>query len=689
MRLALVGNPNVGKTTLFNALTKTHQQVANWPGTTVEVANGRFQWHGREITVTDLPGTYGLSAYAEDERVARNFLLSQQPDVVVIVVDASALERNLYLVLETMELFPASLVALTKVDLAQSAGSVIDTEKLAQLLHHPVVPILPRQEQGLDALLATACEIAEGKSSLQPLTLTYPQEVAEAVEALQPQLAAVVAEDEAHWMALRLLSGDPDVLQRIEAIPSASRIVQTVASCCGASGMAFATQESTALDPAALLAPLAEQQAEYELAIADHKYEVAHRLAEACTQARATIRRRSITERLDAIFLHPIYGYLCLAVIFFAVFWISFEASAPLSDGLANSFTWLGQRTAEGLRWLAAPQWAQSLVIDGIFAGIGGVLSFVPYMALFFAAMTLLETTGYMARASLLADRFMQAIGLHGKSLFPLVSAFGCNVPALTATRTMENKRDRLVTNLVIPFIPCNARLGVMAVVSGAFFHGGTAGIVMLGLICISLAVVAGATLFYRKTVLRQESAPLLLELSPYTLPSWRDIALPTGQRVLGFVSRIWKFLLGATIVVWALTYFPIGAAPQDSLAGTLGGFLAGFGQWFGFDWRLMVAILFGFVAKETTLATLGVVYGMSEGPGLTQALTASMTPLVAFTFLVVYMLYVPCLSTVVQMHRETNSWKWTAIGILFNIVVAFTIGFVVEHIGLLLGFAM
>lgn len=689
MRIALVGNPNVGKTTLFNALTGAHQEVANWPGTTVEYVVGRVRagGDGADVELVDLPGTYALSAYARDEKVTRDFLLYENYDGVIVVVNAASLERNLFLVLEVLELTPRVVVALNMVDAAEANGIHVDAEALSHRLGVPVVPTVAAKRKGLQELLQMVRRVAEG--SLVPLRswpVPYPEELREMLQPIAAEVASTPVGQRLRpeWVALRLLQGDEDVIRHAQVVPQGRQAVNLALSCCAQqAGLEVELGgQAVALDPA-LHRHLRSQQSEFELAIADAKYaHIAEMVASCVRRARV---KRTRTEVLDQVFLHRFWGYPLLAVIFFVAFWLSFIASAPLSDDVGNLMAWLGRQAAVALGHAGAAQWLQSLVVDGLFAGIGAVLSFVPYMAIFFAIYQILQDSGYMARASVLVDRLMQMMGLHGKGFFALVSAYGCNVPALAATRVMENHRDRLLTNLVIPFIPCNARLGVMAVMTAAFFPGTLGAFVMLALILISLGVVAGAAMVYRRTVLPTEPAPLLIELPDYHIPSLRNVLIPTWHRVWMFVSRIWTWLLWATIATWALTYFPVGQPVDQSLAARLGHLMAPVGQWYGFDWRLMIAILFGFVAKETTLSTLGVLYGAGSDGALAHLLTQSMTPLVAFTYLVVYMLYVPCLSTVIQMRRESGSWAWTAVGIGVNVTVAFGLGWVLERLLMLL----
>ncbi|MCL6516987.1 ferrous iron transport protein B [Alicyclobacillus sp.] len=695
MRIALVGNPNVGKTTLFNALTGAHQEVANWPGTTVEYVIGKIRTaDGEPLELVDLPGTYSLTACARDEQVTRNFLLYESYDAVMVVVNAASLERNLFLALEVLELTPHVLVALNMVDAAEDQGISVDAQALSRRLGVAVIPTVASRGIGTDDLITWARRVARRQViPVNPWVVPYPSALTSVLEPLVAELrtmTAVAARGDSRsalerfrpeWVALRLLQGDEEVIREVRVVPQGRRAVGLALSCCAQSaGFEVSVGEAIGAHSQALERIRAQQDA-FEFQIADAKYQHIANLMEACV-TRRPLAKRTLTERLDAVLLHRFWGYPAMGVIFFVAFWLSFVASAPLSDWVGAGIGWLGQAVGVWMTRLGAPGVLRSVVVDGVFAGVGAVLSFVPYMTIFFAIYQFLQDSGYMARASVLVDRWMQSIGLHGKGFFALVSAYGCNVPAMAATRVMENHRDRLLANLVIPFIPCNARLGVMAVMTAAFFPGSRGAFVMMALLLLSAGVVAGAAIVYRKTVLPTDPAPLLIELPNYHLPSIRNIAIPTWHRVWMFVSRIWRFLLWATLATWALTYFPAGVPVEQSLAARIGHLLSPVGQWYGFDWRLMIAIVFGFVAKETTLSTLGVLYGAGAGGAtLPHLLTQAMPPLVAFIYLVVYMLYIPCLSTVIQMRRESGSWKWTLGGMAVNVGVAFGLGWVLERL--------
>jgi ferrous iron transport protein B len=574
----------------------------------------------------DLPGAHSLTPYGEDERVTAEALAADPPDVAVVVVPAVALESGIFLALEVLDTHPRVLVALTKLDVAESRGDLVDASGLAEQLGVPVV--------------------AAGRGA-DPVAVIGPI----------LDLAATHRPDGAVEPPGPLGSGD-----RTDPAAGADESVR---------GDRVAAQ----------------------LAAVDARYERARAVAGAvAVRSDEPADRRTL--RLDRLALHPVAGPVLLAVVLAVVFGATFQVAAPLSDGLA----WLVERAhaglVAGLVSLGAPTWVQGLLADAVLGGIGAVVALVPYLAVFLAATTILEDSGYLARAAVLADRAAQAAGLHGRSLFPLVTAFGCNVPALTATRAMEHRRDRIVTGLVVPFIPCQARLASAAVLTGAFF-GAAGGPVLLGLVLLSVLVAGAVALAYRRAPgLRGEAAPLLLELPPYVMPSWRSVALRVWHGSVDFLRRIGRVLLTGTVVVWVLLAVPAGA-PEQTIAGRIGGLLAPALAPLGFDWRLVVALLGGLVAKEATLATLGVLYGAGAGlagaaaagtGALGATLAGAITPDVGLAFLVVYLLYVPCVATIGQMSRELGGARWATLGVAVNLATALVAGTVVRQLALAVG---
>jgi ferrous iron transport protein B len=599
VRVALVGPPNAGKSTLFNTMTGARQRVASWPGTTVELAAGTLTRGDLRVDVADLPGTYTLTPYSEDERVTAEALRSDAPDVVVAVVPATALEQGLFLTLELLEQHPCAVVALTKLDAARARGDTVDPAALASRLSVDVVPLRP---------------------------------------------------------------GDrADARQVVDAVAAA------------AAGHPHPPRCRTPGD---------------EIARADARYSQVRDIATAAATAsgRSTDRR---TQLLDRLLLHPVAGYASLAAVVFGTFWLVFRVSAPLSVALQSAVTLVREAADVVLAAAGAPGWLRGLIGDGVLSGAGAVVSLVPYLAVFLAALAALDASGYLARATVLGDRLLGAAGLHGRSLFALVTAFGCNVPALTGTRGLDHRGDRLVTALVVPFVPCQARLGTVALLAGALF-GAHAGPIVFGLVALSLAVVAAVALAYRHAPpLRATPSPLLLELPAYAVPRVRAMVWAAALGVVRFLRRLGTLMVVGSTLVWVLTAVPVGP-PDRSLAAWLGGMVAHAAAPLGFDWRLVVALLAGFVAKEATLSTLGVLYGLGASttatPALGDALRAALTPDVALAFLVVYVLYVPCLATVGQLRRELGAARWAVLAIAVNVAVALGLGIAVRGAALAVG---
>lgn len=694
MKIALVGNPNVGKSTVFNVLTGSNQQVGNWAGKTVERKSGIIQRTTQTIELIDLPGTYSLTAYSQEEIITREYILRENPDVVMAMIDASNIERNLYLVLQILELAPRVVVGLNMMDLAESSGITIHSAELAKALGVPVVEIVAAKGKGIEEFLTEAIRMGTLEEDPLLAQVPYPEELERKIQAMEDLLAnhSWATKYPLRWLALKRLEGDPEIGQEWKT--SVPKLPQSKGknSCCDyEGGVTYELQETTVLPGENLLHKYETEgwsKDHFEMAFADAKYQyISQILPKFRTHLNPTKPTR--TDLIDGWVLSPIWGYPIMLAVLAFVFWGSFVASAPLGGAISQGMAWAAEGIVSLLQWGQVPDFLQSLVRDGIFAGVGAVLAFVPQIAIFFAFFSLMQDSGYLARAAFLGDRFMQLMGLHGKSFFSLVSGFGCNVPGIMATRTLEDPKDRLITMLVNPLIPCVPRLGVMSAVVAAFFPGSRGSVVMLSLLLLSMLLVMFSALFFRRVVKQTERSAFVMELPLYHIPTLRNVLLPTWQKTYSFLKRAWTFILVASIVVWVLSSYPQGVSMQETWAGEMGGWLAFIGEPLGFDWRIMVAIVFGFAAKETTLSTLGILYGVAAdaSQSIAQAMTGAMTPLSAYTFLVVYMLYIPCLASVVTTYKESGSLGWTSFGVVYNLILSFVLGWIVFHGGLALGF--
>jgi ferrous iron transport protein B len=657
IRVALAGNPNVGKSTIFNILTGLHQHVGNWPGKTVERKEGICHLDDYALEVVDLPGTYSLTAHSAEEVVARDYIVRERPDVVVVIVDACNIERNFYLVAQVLELTDRVVVALNMMDLAGVKGYRILPERLQAALGVPVMPMVARRAEGCGELLRAIVEVAGGQRAISPQPIHYRR--------AEPTLAALreilggrdLGGYPAGWIALKMLEGDEEV-ERLEqqALPKETRD--------RLHGVLREHEHGPAL-------------------VADARYAWIEEVLSAGMErpARSVI---TFTDRVDHIVTHRFLGLPILLGIFVALFWLTFNLTSPISAWLDTGFARLGAWVAQASA--AAPSWLVGLLANGIIPGVGGVLTFLPIILIFFLFLGVLEDSGYMARAAFVMDRIMHALGLHGKAFLSLLVGYGCNVPGIMATRLLETERDRLLAILVNPLIPCTARIAVATFFVGAFFAPALRTPVMASLYALSLAMVILAGFLLRRTVLPGEESPFMMELPLYRLPSLRNLATYTGWRLLAFLKKAGTVILGASVVIWLLSSFPAGADLPQTYLGRLGFWLEPAGRLLGLDWRTSVALVTGFAAKETSLATLGVLYH-AEGQSLVQALRHSMTPLAALVFVVVQLFYIPCLATVAVMRSETNSWKWTALGVTYPLALAGGLGLLVFEVGKALGF--
>lgn len=650
--VALAGQPNVGKSTLFNLLTGLHQHVGNWPGKTVERKEGHFTYGGVSYRLVDLPGTYSLTANSPEEVIAREFILQERPDVVIAVVDAATLERSLYLVAELLALPAPVVVALNMMDVARQEGMEIEPEVLQAALGVPVVPMTATRGEGVEALLETVARVARGEVPYSPRLPQIREDHRPVLEELEGLILGYVpAPYPREWVALKLLEGDPEVTRMMrETLP----------------------QERWERVHALLRA-----HDDAQVAVASGRYEWVGRMVRAAVR-RPRVGQIGLTERLDRWATHPVFGLGILALILGAVFWLTYTVGSPLQDLLE---TYVVGGLAEGVRALLeprAPEWVVALLADGIVGGVGAVLTFLPILALFFAALAFLEDVGYMARAAFVMDSVMHLMGLHGKSFLPLFLGFGCNVPAILGTRVIESRRARLLTILLAPLVPCTARLAVIAFLAPAFF-GRAALAVSWGLILFSILVLAATGAVLNRVLFQGRRSAFIMELPLYHLPNWRTIGLSVWQRSLAFIRKAGTVILAVSVVIWALSTFP-GGGVEGSYLAQLGRWLEPVGRLAGLDWRLTVALLSSFVAKENSVATLGVLFRAGD-EGLTDLLAAAYPPSVGLAYLVVQTLFVPCVATVGVIRQETASWRWTFFAVGLLLVVSFLAGMAVYRV--------
>lgn len=643
LRIALAGQPNVGKSTVFNALTGLNQHVGNWPGKTVEKKEGTIFLGGRQIEIVDLPGAYGLTASSEEERIARDYIIETQPDVVILVANAAAIDRNLYLLAELLALPAPVTLGLNMMDVAVSEGVDIMPIVLQAKLGLPVTPVTAVANAGVSDLITIAVAQADERRNFCPARPEFSKGVRRSVGELRKQIERHTPSPyQAGWVALKLLEGDTEIIGLARQwLPERNwRQVEAI----------LAKNEDAALE------------------IVGDRYLWADRMVKAAVR-RTPQRKAGLTERIDRLALHPILGMALLFLVLGLTFALTFTIAWPLQRLLE-------ERVILPLRELAlaslsnVPPAVSHFIADAVLGGAGLVLTFLPLLLIFYAIFGLLEDTGYLARIAYLTDRFMQRIGLHGKSFLPFCLGFGCNVPAIMGARVIESPAGRLLTILLAPLIPCSARFAVLAFLAPVFF-GASALWVSLGLVMLNIAVLAALGAALSHTIFRNERISFVMELPLYHAPNPRTIGLFMWSHTWSFLRRASTMILAVATAVWLLAYFPEGAISSSYLA-QLGQLLEPLGRLLGFDWRLTVALITSFVAKENAIATLGIIYG-ADGGSLAEALSHSVTMASGLSFLVTTMLFIPCAATVAAVRQETGSWGWTlfCIGLLLLVAVA------------------
>jgi ferrous iron transport protein B len=654
--IGLAGQPNVGKSTVFSILTGLTAEVGNWPGRTVERRVGQARIAGREFRIVDLPGTYSLTANSEEERIAREFILGERPDVIVMLADAAALERNLYLLAELLLLPVPVVLGVNMVDVARREGVEFDAHVLQAALGLPVVPMVASRNEGVAELLAAAAAVADGRSDYAPERPEIAAAHCEVYEAVRgivaPFVPAAVPVD---WCALKLLEGDREVTAqaRLWLPPVEWTEVQEI----------LCEHEDAVLD------------------VAGARYEWIGRMVRAAVR-RPRLGQISFTDRFDRVATHPGWGLLLLLAAFGMVFWLTFSVAGPIQEWLED--TVVIQASATLASALAgAPAWLSGLLVDGLLAGAGIVVTFVPILFVFFLALGFLEDTGYQSRMAYVMDRFMHRLGLHGKSFLPLFLGFGCNVPAVMGSRVIESRPARLLTIMLTPFVPCSARLLVLAFLVPLFFPSFPA-LVAWCLVVGNLLVLVVIGLLLDRFAFKRERLAFIMEMPLYHVPNPRTILIFALTNVWTFVKRAATIIVVVSMIIWLLVSYP-GEHVNQSYLAMAGKTLEPIGALMGLDWRLIVATLSAFVAKENALAALGIIFG-AEGGSLSATLTTLMTPATALGFLVVNMLFVPCVATIAAVRQETRSWAWTGASTGLMLASALLCGTLVYQAGVWLG---
>lgn len=638
--VALVGQPNVGKSTVFNILTGLSQHVGNWPGKTVEKKEGVHRANNILIRIVDLPGTYSLTSFSEEERVTRDFIIQEKPDLVVLVLNAAALERSLYLLSEVLLLNRPVIVAINMLDVASSQGTQIDAKALQDSLGLPVIPMVAKRNSGIKELVDQITQLASCDQKFQP---ELPEVSADHLEIYQSILETIRPYIQnpytPEWVAVKLMEGDPEVSAMVEkqAQPSGWNTILTLLS-----------KHEDALH-----------------AVVNGRYDWIEKMTRAAV-SHFRMGQVVLTDRIDHVLTRPIFGIPILLAIMAFVFFLTYSIGVPLQTWLADLISqFIAFCTPATSGW---PTWLQGMLLNGVIGGAGSVLTFLPVLLIFFAIMALLEDVGYMARAAFVMDRIMHLVGLHGKSFIPMCLGFGCNVPAILGARIIETRKARMITLLLIPFVPCTARLAVLTLVSAAIFRE-NAVYVSWSILALNIIVLGIAGIFVNKTLWKQD-APFIMELPIYHRPDLKTILMVIWSRTVSFVRKAGTVILGVSLLIWLLSYFPTGNVEESFLA-SVGKLLQPLGVPLGLDWKMITALLTGLVAKENVVATLGVLYSVGKD-GLAMTLPTIMSPESAAAFLVVMMLFIPCAATMAVLRKEMNSNKWFYSTIVLTLIVSY-----------------
>ena len=683
IRVALVGNPNCGKTSLFNMASGSHEHVGNYSGVTVDAKEGTFVHGGYRFQIVDLPGTYSLSAYSPEELYVRQNLIDDMPDVVVNVIDASNLQRNLYLTTQLIDMNIRVVMALNMYDELQAKGDILDLKQLGYLLGMPVVPTVSRNGKGIEDLFDTVIQIYEKSDPhiARHIHINHGAELEHSIDRIKHLLQKnpdIRYRYSTRYLAIKYLENDKEIEKVVEALPDRDEII------------AARFEEHKRID--SLL------KTNLESALVDAKYAfVQGALAETYVPDHSKKRRHTITDKIDAFMTHKWLAF----PIFFFLLYLVFQSTFAIGEYPMQWISWVVDKFGAFVASSMSDGWLKDLVVNGVIGGVGSVLVFLPNILLLYMFISLLEDSGYMARAAFIMDKLMHKIGLHGKSFIPMIMGFGCNVPAIMATRTIESRKSRIITMLIIPLMSCAGRMPVYVLIAGAFFPR-HAGLVLLGMYALGiiLAVIAAKVMSF---FFKDDDLPFVMELPPYRVPTAKSVFRHTWEMGKQYIQKMSGIILICSMVIWFLGYFPnhdaygsVQEQQEHSFIGYVGKAMEPVLEPLGFDWRMGVGIVAGVGAKELVVSTLGVMYAdgqpvdvhedESEGDTrLQKALVRSVSPAAALAYMVFILLYFPCIATIAAIKNESGGWKWAIITAVYTIFLAWVASFITFRIASLL----
>ncbi len=700
INVALIGNPNCGKTSLFNYASGAKEHVGNYSGVTVDAKTGRMEYEGYSFNIVDLPGTYSLSAYSPEELYVRRYLHDEVPDVIINVADASNLERNLYLTTELIDMDRSMIIALNMYDELERSKVVFDHESLSRMIGVPMVPTVSKNGRGVKELFDTVIEVYEGRNEVvRHVHIGFSKDIEEAVKLIQKALKSEAELDmhfSARYLSIKFLEKDREVDAMLRKLPNYDKI---------------ATLRDSLVEKIEEL-----HQEDMPTIIANTKYGFVSGALRETLHAEEKEEAKT-TALIDSVVTGKLFGFPIFIFLMWLMFWATFEIGQYPMDWIESCVGWISEMI--GTYMPDGP--LKDLIVDGVIGGVGGVIVFLPNILILYAFISFMEDSGYMARAAFIMDKIMHKIGLHGKSFIPLVMGFGCNVPAIIATRTIESQSSRLITILINPFISCGARLPIYLLLIGVFFPN-HASVALLSLYALGVIVAIVTAKLLRKFHYKRDETPFVMELPPYRIPTLKATMRHMWAKGQQYLKKMGGIILVASLAIWLLSYFPrpntedieqtrselaaaginpetmdveTVSATENSYLGRLGKFIQPVFEPLGFNWKMSVALLSGTVAKETVVSTIGVLYSGDSEAGeavLSERITAEnpqtghpdFTPLVAACFMIFVLIYVPCIATVTAVVKETGSWKYGAFTIVYNTFVAWLLAFIVYQVGTL-----
>lgn len=683
INVALVGNPNCGKTSIFNVAAHAHERVGNYSGVTVDEKVGSFEFNGYKFNLIDLPGTYSLSAYSPEELYVRKHIMEKAPDIILNVIDSSNIERNLYLTMQTIDMDIRMVMALNMFDELKQSGDKLDYQTLGSLLGVPIVPTVGRTGEGINQLFQKIIDVYEGTDSTSHhIHINHGIELESQIKILRDKIYeyGFAGKMSTRFLAIKLMENDSQMEKFVLSSPNGKEIIE----------LRDEIKQSWQK----------KSNSDIEASITDAKYGFIRGALKEVYVKNDEQKQNHLTDAIDAIVTNKYLGYPVFLLFMFITFFATFFIGKYPMDWIDSLFGWLGDSVGS----LMNDGPLKSLIVDGAIGGVGSVIVFLPNILILYLFISFMEDSGYMARAAFIMDRIMHKMGLHGKSFIPMIMGFGCNIPAIMATRTIEDRKSRLITMLIIPLMSCSARIPVYLILVGAFFSK-YAAIILLGLYMLGMIMSIIMAKLFSRFVIKGESTPFVMELPPYRMPTFKNVFRHTWEKGKQYLKKMGTIILGASVIVWALGYFPnhdTYSNPQQQLEnsymGMIGKTIEPVLAPCGMDWKQSVSVLTGLAAKEVVASTMGVLYSANETEAeqvdidsddgalrISKSIRNNMTPLSAMSMLIFVLLYMPCLASIIAIKGESGKWKWALFVVVYTIALAWVSSTLVFQLGSLI----